>query len=300
MIRHLRPVALVAVLLAIVAALASGAIAYRNADRLLSPPDRAAVAGTQDNPLRTLGIGFRNVRVADPLGDMPAWVVPGRGRTWVIAVHGMWAPRAEALPVVKDAHRLGLPTLVISYRNDPGAPASSDGLSHLGASEWRDLDAATEYALAHGARRFVLVGYSLGGTIVCNFLHSSPRARDAAGVILDSPVLDWRATLDRLAAAAGTPAALTGLTSRIISWRIGAPLSSLDELSRAGDLRVPTLIIEGAKDQIVPPDQARALAAARPGLVRLVEFPAARHANAWRADPGRYHQAVERLLTSVA
>ena len=299
MARHLRRVALLAALLVMAAALVSGAVAYRNADRLLRPPDRLTPGAEQDNPMRTLGIGFRNVRVAGPLGPMPAWLIPGRRRTWVIAVHGMWAPRAEALPVVQDAHRLGFPMLVISYRNDPGAPASPDGLSHLGASEWHDLDAAAAYALAHGARRFVLVGYSLGGTIVCTFLHSSPRAHDAAGVILDSPVLDWGSTLDRLAAAVGSPAALTGVTSRIISWRIGASLSSLNELSHPGDLHVPTLVIEGVGDRIAPPEQGKALAAARPDVVRLVEFAKAGHADAWRAAPVRYRQAVDWLLTSV-
>jgi uncharacterized protein len=83
-----------------VAALVSGAVAYRNADRLLRPPDRLTPGPEQDNPMRTLGIGFRNVRVAGPLGPLPAWLIPGRRRTWVIAVHGMWAPRAEALPAV--------------------------------------------------------------------------------------------------------------------------------------------------------------------------------------------------------
>jgi uncharacterized protein len=202
--------------------------------------------------------------------------------------------------VVKEAHRLGFPALVISYRNDPGAPASPDGLSHLGASEWRDLDAAAGYALAHGAQRFVLVGYSLGGAIVLNFLYSSPRARYAAGAILDSPVLDWSATLDRLAETAGTPSALTGLTERVIAWRIGVPLSSLDELSRADALRVPTLVIEGAQDRITPPQQGEALAAARPDIVRLITFEAAGHADAWRVAPGRYGRAVDGLLASGA
>jgi pimeloyl-ACP methyl ester carboxylesterase len=294
-----RRVALLAGVLVITAALVGGAIAYRNTDRLLRPPHQLSLAAARDNPARTLGISFKNVRIADPLGPMPAWLVPGHRRTWVIAVHGMWAPRAEALPVMKDVQRMGFPMLVISYRNDPGAPASPDGLSHLGASEWHDLDAAAAYALAHGAHRFVLVGYSLGGTIVCNFLHFSRRARDAAGVILDSPVLDWRDTLGRLAASAGTPGVLTGLTTRIVSWRIGASPSSLDELPRAGDLRVPTLVIEGERDRIAPPEQGEALAAARPDVVRLVEIPAAGHANAWRVAPGPYHQAVDRLLMSV-
>jgi hypothetical protein len=92
--RPLLRVALLGCLIVAGAALAAGAIAYRESDRLLRPPDQPVFAAERADPMRTLGIGYRNVRVADPLGDMPAWLVPGRRRTWVITVHGMWAPRA--------------------------------------------------------------------------------------------------------------------------------------------------------------------------------------------------------------
>lgn len=94
------------------------------------------------DPKVSLGIDFSNVAVDGELGAMPAWQVPGTGSTWVLFVHGIDGQRESGLrplPTIVDAE---LPTLLITYRNDVGAPASPSGLIALGQTEWRDLEAA--------------------------------------------------------------------------------------------------------------------------------------------------------------
>jgi pimeloyl-ACP methyl ester carboxylesterase len=277
---------------AVGAALAAGAC-YRASSELLAP-HLVVRAGALDPGSE--GLAFRAVSIRGPLGPAPAWLVPGAGRGWAIVVHGMGAPRAEGLPILPELHRAGLTTLVISYRNDPGAPRSPDGLTHLGADEWRDLDAAAGYAERHGARRLTLVGYSMGGAMVCDFLRRSPRAALVDRAVLDSPVLEWRGPLRAAADRASVPSALLGPAERMVEWRAGIDLSDEDQLAHAGHLRAPILVLHGAADKVVPIADSRALVRRLPGQVRLVEFPGAAHAASWDADPRRYEAAVREFL----
>src|ERR1044072_1784283 len=97
---------------------------------------------------------------------MPAWSVPGKSSTWAIVVHGINGTPGVGLRMLPTLHRAALPTLVITYREDQGAPASPDGFHHMGLTEWRDLAAAARFASARGARRLVLVGAPTGGALV--------------------------------------------------------------------------------------------------------------------------------------
>ncbi|MCK4828870.1 alpha/beta hydrolase, partial [bacterium] len=65
-----------------------------------------------------------------------------------------------------------------------------------GLTEWKDLEGAAKYAAERGAEKLILVGYSMGGAIVTNFLYRSPLAGKVLGAILDAPMLDLNATID--------------------------------------------------------------------------------------------------------
>ncbi|GAA4189367.1 hypothetical protein GCM10022219_04890 [Microbacterium oryzae] len=264
-----------------------------------------------------LHVPFTTVSVGTPVGACPAWLFPAAGAaadTWVIAVHGRGTTRAEVLRAVPVLHEEGLPVLCVSYRNDGEAPRSRSGHYGLGATEWRDVDAAVAWALRNGARRVLLMGWSMGGAIVLQVALNSSHAEHIAGVVLESPVVDWRLVLGFQAQRMRVPSPVTRLamgalgrswTSRVI--RRGDPISldDLDIVSRAGELDHPILLLHSDDDGFVPADASHRLAAERPDLVTLESFRTARHTKLWNYDERRWNEAIrewlrERSLTSGA
>jgi uncharacterized protein len=262
------------------------------------------------NPHVGLGIGFHDVTYRGPLGAYPAWFVPGSRDTWAVLVHGNAMDRLDTIKVVPALHRLGLPVLMISYRNDAGAPPDPSGMLRYGQTEWRDLAAAVHYALGHGARRLLLVGYSMGGAIVASFLEHSPLAARVAGVVLDSPMLDFSRSVDLGASrerlplvGLSLPQSLTDVAKWIASWRYDVDWRSLDYLPGAAKLQAPILLFQGTADQRVPAATSDQLATVA-GDVTYVRVRGADHLDSWNLDPAGYDRAVrafvERVLGSSA
>jgi hypothetical protein len=285
----------------------------RTLTRLEGTPPRAgqrtAVEGYAwpADPALAAGRPAREVSYPSPLGPAPAWLVEGRRDTWVILVHGYNAPRTETLRALATVAGQGYPALAIDYRNDPGAPATPDGLRHWGATEWRDLEAATRYAVGRGAGGVVLTGYSMGAAVVASFLLSSPLAARVRGVVLDSPALDLGEVIDHGATdrdlpVLGTPVppALTVVAKGIAGLRYDLDWGQLDYVDRAGGLAAPMLVFHQTGDPTVPVAISQALAEARPDLVTFERFGGDGHVQSWNVDRPRYERALRAFLGRVA
>ena len=216
-------------------------------------------------------------------------------------MHGRGTLRSECLRAVPVMNALGLPTLVVSYRNDGEAPRTRGGSYALGASEWRDVDSAIGYALRQGARRVVLMGWSMGGAIALQTAVSSEHRDAIAGVILDSPVVDWRTVLRFQARESGLREPLPGLAmgalgntflARLSGAEEAIPFDRLDMVARASELDAPILILHSDDDGFVPADASHALAEARPDLVTMPEFHVARHTKIWNYDEDGWSAAI--------
>lgn len=266
---------------------------------LLDPPEPGSPARLDGYayPHDPSVFGFTVDEVAIPGrgGDYPAYHVPGDAGTWVIAVHGRGARRTEAFRLLPTLVDLGLPTLVITYRNDPAAPASHDGRYRLGWTEWEEVAAAVAWARERGAADVVLVGLSTGGSIVGNYLREAGED-GVRGVVLDAPVLDWGGTIRAAAVDRGVPTWLTPVAQTVISIRTGIRWQQLNLLERADELGVEILLFHGAEDDTVPVASSDALAAARPDLVTYVRVPGAGHVTSWNADPAAYDAALRDFL----
>jgi len=249
------------------------------------------------DPVTALGIPYTTVRVPTPLGGMPAWQITGRRSTWVILIHGFGGNRADTLAIIPTLHTLGFPILAITYRNDAHAPASPDHQSHLGATEWHDVDAAVRYAAGHGASGVVLFGYSLGAALAMMTAEDSPVRGQVRALVLDSPILDWQATLTYQGRRHGLPAPLISLAETLLAWRTGLNFGQFNQLQREASLHLPVLLIQGTADTFVPPGLADAFARARLRLVTYLRVTAADHVSAIDTDPSSYRAALTRFLT---
>lgn len=257
-----------------------------------------------------LDVTAEDVVIETSLGGAPAWLIrPDKGGDdWIIQVHGRGVTRAEGLRAVPLANRLRLTSLLISYRNDGDAPASPDGRYGLGQTEWQDLDAAVTFARSHGARRIVLMGWSMGGATVLQFLLRSSQAHRVAAIVLESAVIDWRRVLRHQARLMGLPAPVRSTAMGLLERRWASRLTGrsgvldfnrLDAVRQSHTLALPILVLHSDGDYDVPIDGALALAAARPDLVQLERFAFAGHTRLWNYDPARWERAITVWLSSV-
>ncbi|WP_060928075.1 alpha/beta hydrolase [Microbacterium hydrocarbonoxydans] len=261
----------------------------------------AAFSGWYYSTPSELHLPWENVLIGSPAGPCPAWLFSAESTTWVIQIHGRGVTRAECLRAVPVLHAAGFPNLVVSYRNDGEAPRSRSGAYALGAHEWRDVDAAISFARRRGAERVILMGWSMGGAVALQTAVNSGNRDRIAGLILESPVVDWRSVLRFQAREAGMHAPLPDLAMSALSLPLTArlsgadgaiPFDSLDMVARADELSVPILILHSDDDGFVPADASHALQAARPDLVTMPAFSVARHTKLWNYDEAGWSAAI--------
>ncbi len=306
----------------------------------LSAASRGWWAGTVYPDPAAAGYRFHEVELPMEMGAAPCWVVPaGQERDpqraaehsttarqnrrddaqheaahaaaedpaaqqlpgpWAIMVHGRGAQRMEAIRALDTAQRMGLTSLLISYRNDREAPASPDGRYGLGFTEWKDVQLAISYAKLRGATRIVLFGWSMGGAICLQTADLSIYRADIAGMVLTGPVVDWFTLFTHHTASRHIPSAITTMAQSLITsprglWLTGlaAPLDlgSLDWITRADQLQTPTLILHSADDEFVPDTASKRLAELNE-RVEMVGFERARHTKEWNVDPQGWESSV--------
>ena len=264
-----------------------------------------------------IGLPFEEVQIEVEGGTAPAWLVRAApaadapaadapaSDTWAVMVHGRGASRQEGLRAVRVARELGLSSLLISYRNDGLAPSAEDGRYGLGSTEWRDVEAAVGYALEQGAHEVVLFGWSMGGAICLQTADLSRYHHLIRAMVLDAPVINWVNVLAHHAELNRIPSAVGRYGQLMMSHRLGrrltglaAPvdLKAMDWVSRAVELRTPTLILHSVDDEYVPYGPSADLAEKNPEMVTFEAFTTARHTKEWNVDPERWESLVTAWL----
>ncbi|MQA94771.1 MAG: alpha/beta fold hydrolase [Streptosporangiales bacterium] len=234
-------IVVVAVLLAVLWAAQRRLIYFPDASTPAAPPGVRAVTYATSDELR-----------------LGAWLVPAARADGpvVLFAPGNAGNRAHRLPLARALAERGVTVLLVDYRGYGGNPGNptEEGLA-------RDVAGAHAYltsTLRVPPERLVYVGESLGAAVVARLAV----ARPPAGLVLRSPFTSLADV-----GARHYPVLPVGLL-----LRDRFPVSSL--MAR---IEVPTTVVYGAADTIVPAELSRQVAAAAGGPVRRVEVAGANH-----------------------
>ncbi|MFY9634707.1 MAG: alpha/beta fold hydrolase, partial [Cellulosimicrobium cellulans] len=242
-----------------------------------------------------VGGRFEEVDVPTAYGAAPAWLFEAEHTdVWVIHIHGSWTDRSIMFRDVHAFSSLGFTSLVPTFRSDPEVSPPQAESSHLGQTEWRDVESAVSYAVARGARRIILSGWSMGGTIALLTAERSAHRDRIVGVVLVGPVTSWRKTITAGAVRAGVPAIGAGLVmcllqappfARMLGLEEPIDFDALEWVDLPKRVAVPTLVLHSYTDQEVPWEISAAFQRANPDTVTLIPLPEAHHTQEWNASP---------------
>lgn len=241
---------------------------------------------------------FQEVNIATAYGVAPAWLFEGKNAdTWVIHIHGSWTERSIMFRDVHAFSPLGFTSLVPSFRSDLEVSPPQAASSHLGQTEWRDVEGAVAYAVAHGAQRIILSGWSMGGTIALLTAERSAYRDRIVGMVLVGPVTSWRKTITAAAAVAGVPALGAGVVMSLLQTPPFAKMLGLEEpinfnalewVDAPNRVAIPTLVLHSSADQEVPWEISAAFQRANPDTVTLIPLSEAHHTQEWNASPSTF------------
>ncbi len=186
---------------------------------------------------------------------------------------------AEDLLTVLDALEVG-PALLVGH--SMGGMISLEALLRVSAADREGLVSGLALVSTTGGPIFGFPGYRilarLGGPVAARGLSLAARSGIEG---LPSGDLRWWAS--RMGFGPEAPPAqvrfveaMSSTTPLATVAALAGVLGSFDVSGRLGELEVPTLVVVGSKDRMLPPRHARALAAGLP-QAELVELPRCGH-----------------------
>ena len=249
------------------------------------PTGEMAAAGIAGRIVATPEGPIYLVSTAEPKGaDQPAVVfVHGSPGTW--EAFGIWLTDPE----------LGRRARLVSV-DRPGYGISGRGEAEPSLElQARRIDAALREA---GVERAILVGHSLGGPVIARMAIDFPER--VAGLLLVAPSIDPALEKRRWYNVAGSLVVVQWFlpVDWVVSNREIWPLQrELEALApRLGEVRIPTVVLQGDDDELVAPANADYVERTFTGAaVELRRIPGAGHFVLWQ-QPELVRDAIGDLL----
>lgn len=240
-------------------------------DRRVVAPAASLIPGGEDAVLRT----------ADGL-QLGAWFVPAKSaqRITVLVLNGNAGNRSDRAPLATALSAAGFAVLLLDYRGyggNPGAP-SEEGLL-------QDARSAHDYLATRAdvdPRRIVYLGESLGAAVAIALAAERP----PLALVLRSPFTS-----------------LAEIGRHHYPYLPVYPLLLMDRfpsIERVGAIGRPLLVIAGASDRIVPPEQSRRLFDTAAEPKRFVLIARADHNDAALLDGPAFIDEAARFIREIA
>lgn len=219
---------------------------------------------------------------------------------YILFNHGYNYPWISALKYLPMLLNLGYNVFVPDHR---GAGESQGDTITFGYYESRDslewLEDLEKHALVSGFEKAEIgvMGESMGAVV------SLLMAEQGLGLlfcIADCPFSDWNLmmTLEtKKKYNLNVKPFLPGMRI-LIRQTTGADMRAVNPLRAARNLKIPTLLIHGTEDNLVPCTMSEDIAAQNPAI-RLVLQEGARHMNSYAKNPQLYQEEVESFLSSI-
>ena len=193
------------------------------------------------------GVEVRSLEMNVPPGEPGAFVV--------VHFHNNRERAEQSLSLARELADRGLGVVLVEYRGYGRSPQGSPSEAGLYADAAAALDSLAARGI--GPDRIVLWGTSLGSGVAAEM---AARGRGAR-LVLVSPYTS-----------------IPDIVSGVVPFVPAAALLAdrFDTLSKASAIAIPTTVVHGDADEIVPFRMGELVAAAIPGS-RLVRIPGARH-----------------------
>ncbi|MCO5165366.1 MAG: alpha/beta fold hydrolase [Planctomycetes bacterium] len=222
------------------------------------------------------------------------WRVPRPGaRAVAVLAHGHGGSKASLLGVARELHGLGVEALLVDLR---GAGGSEGDRTSVGVHEALDVEAAVALArrLAPG-RPLLLHGTSMGAAAALRAVHLHGLEPDL--LLLEAP-------FDRLTTTVGHRFRAMGLPAwpgarLLLFWggvQLGFDATAHAPVEYAASVACPALVLGGADDPWVRPDELRAVAAAMRGPTEVVVLEGLGHESLLDRRPEAWRAAARRLV----
>lgn len=266
------------------------------------PPTDPLALGYRGDPRTALSLPFQTVTLDTELGPAEAWLVPAAGPEAgrAVYVHGIAGSREDGYRALSILHEAGWSVLLITYRNDTGAPVSPDGSYGFGLTEWPDLEVAVTRMAPTDTDRVLVVAESMGGAILGQFLKQSPLAPRVSAIALDSPAISFGGVIDHLAAAGGKPLPqiIAWTAKLVLPFKTSLPLDQAEVADVYQAFPGPLFIAHGSADRIVPIGPSQTLASAR-SAPTVSLWTGADHLGSYAEDATAYRAAFQDLLAQI-